>query len=258
MVQFVDPLEEGRKKEFEALQSKKAESLKEIEQEKEKGQEEVRRRELALEALRREKEEAEKKLKALAEKEKTKSQELEAEENELKDRAQALAKKIEEEAEAVSRLRKPATQESLEAAVVEAAQGLPEQPIQAEPQAIYQVLPVPEAASLYQRLAELRGGIYSVASHHVAGGGEVFDQERSQIGSLYSQLQDIVQNLASHAVQGRKLDMADTTQVTQALNATMQAVEHLEEAYSSRFENLLNRARRYMSKQEDVYKVSGT
>lgn len=35
MVQFQDPLEEGRKKEFEALQSKKQETLKEIEKEKE-------------------------------------------------------------------------------------------------------------------------------------------------------------------------------------------------------------------------------
>ncbi len=258
MVQFQDLLEEDRKKEFEALQSKRIEALKEIENEKEKKKEEVRNQELGLEALRREKAETERKLKALTEKGEKKSQELEAEEKELKERAGALAKKIEEEAEAVSRLRKQAVQVDLEEAVTEAAQGLPEQPIQAQPQTLYQSPSRAEESSLYQRLAELRSGIYGVASHQITGGAQVPVSDRSQIGSLYTQLQDIVQNLASHAVEGRRLDEASATQVTQALNVTMQAVEKLGEIYSERFENLLNRARGYISGQEDTYKTSGT
>ena len=258
MVQFSDQGEEERLKEFGDLQKKKEEALKEFEQEKEKELEEVRKKELALEALRREKEQAEKKLKSLAEKHKEKSKEIEEDEKKLKEQAEALARKIESEAEELSRLRKPFTQEGLEEVVVQAAQGLPEQPVQTQPQVAYQTPSQPGESSLYQRLAQLRGGIYSVASHRVSEAGEVLDQERSQIGSLYSQLQDIVQNLASHAVQGRKLDVGDATRVTEAFNATMQAVEKLGEAYSGRFENLLNRARGYMSKQDEIYKTPGT
>src|SRR3989344_1534759 len=256
MVEFFSPSDEARAKEFSDLQKKKADSLKELQEEKEKGLDELKKRELALEALKREKEAAEKKLKALAEREKAKSEELELEEKNLKNEAEALARKIEEEAEVLTRLRQP-VQDRLEAVVEEAVQGLPQQPAQEGVQPLYQA-PLPEGGSLYQRLAELRGGIYGVASHQVSGSGEIVDQGRARIGSLYTQLQDIVNNIASHAVEGRKFDLGDDAKMTQALNQTMQAVEKLGEAYSGRFENLLNRAREYLSKQEDVYKVPGT